>query len=48
MISSESDADVSSYAGSTEYSDSNPVEEDGRSLSEIAVEEHVPDIITQA
>jgi hypothetical protein len=48
MLSSDSDADVSSYADSTDYTESNPVEEDGIALSEIAVEEHVPDIITQA
>ena len=42
-----SDADISSYAGSTDYADTNRGEEGGIALSEIAVEEHVPDIITQ-
>jgi hypothetical protein len=45
---SESEAGVRSYAGSTDHSEFNKMLDNGIALSEIAVEEHVPDIITQA
>jgi hypothetical protein len=45
---SESEAGVSSCAGSTDHSGFNQMLDNGIALSEIAVEEHVSDIITQA
>lgn len=40
--------DASSYTRDTDPFGANPRIDDGPALSEIAVEEHVPDIITQA